>query len=602
MKNSFQFLMFLAIPFLFVISGFAQQPCLQPGSFEKVLKQIETGKSPAIDKRLKQELLSMRDAYISAEIFGTDDIKKVDEDSLIPQAIYLWLSNGYKVKNEELINAFLSISVDSISGGRVPKGPGQILAKLKEQNAARLCEIVNSTGWPTVSMAGIDGSNAMLYLMRTNMAPALQEKLFKIVTAGVERGEIAKSIETAAFFDRVLVNKNLNQLFGTQGYIAGQMVHMYPTENLKFVAKNREAYGLRLLSEHVKRLEGYYQMPSVLDKQGYRFISNAGWPAELKTPPRSPDLSGKEDEDVVKVNSELVNLDLRIFDPAEKFRDELQAKDFAVFEEGVRQEISFFSSTDAPFDLLLLVDVSSSTNEKAELLVQTTKQFIDRKRKTDRVAIIEFARNVKLISLWTDDAKTLRQRAETIQSHRPGTNLWIALKAALSIFEKKETGRRKAMVVLTDGADIELNFSPTPNPGTPFAEVMESIRNAGVPVFPVYLDTEKDFDDDLSYLPGALKWYQLTRLSVPTIYGYARNTLALMAEESGGHYYKAEKLKDLESVYGQVLDDLGKVYTIGYAPARDAPDGSWRSVKVEVNGHPELIVFTKPGYYSKPPP
>jgi Ca-activated chloride channel family protein len=58
-------------------------------------------------------------------------------------------------------------------------------------------------------------------------------------------------------------------------------------------------------------------------------------------------------------------------------------------------------------------------------------------------------------------------------------------------------------------------------------------------------------------------------------------------------------VEDLSKIYRKVLGDLGKVYTIGYTPLNDARDGAWREVRVEVVGHPELRVFTRPGYYAK---
>ena len=82
------------------------------------------------------------------------------------------------------------------------------------------------------------------------------------------------------------------------------------------------------------------------------------------------------------------------------------------------------------------------------------------------------------------------------------------------------------------------------------------------------------------------------------MYENARKTLALLADESGGLYYKAKKIKDLEGVYEQVINDLGKVYSLGYKPSNEKHDGSWRVVKVELAGHPELSPRTRPGYYA----
>ena len=79
----------------------------------------------------------------------------------------------------------------------------------------------------------------------------------------------------------------------------------------------------------------------------------------------------------------------------------------------------------------------------------------------------------------------------------------------------------------------------------------------------------------------------------------ARKTLALLADESGGLFYKARKIGDLDGVYGQVIADLGQVYSLGYRPTNDKRDGSWRTVKIQVANRPELVTHAKPGYYAR---
>ena len=74
--------------------------------------------------------------------------------------------------------------------------------------------------------------------------------------------------------------------------------------------------------------------------------------------------------------------------------------------------------------------------------------------------------------------------------------------------------------------------------------------------------------------------------------------MSLMADESGGLYYQARKIEDLEGVYEQVINDLGKVYSLGYKPSNENHDGEWRSLKVQLVGHPELVPRTRPGYYA----
>ena len=72
----------------------------------------------------------------------------------------------------------------------------------------------------------------------------------------------------------------------------------------------------------------------------------------------------------------------------------------------------------------------------------------------------------------------------------------------------------------------------------------------------------------------------------------------MLAEESGGLYYKAKRIDDLHGVYEQVINDLGKVYSLGYKPSLEKHDGEWRSVKIQLVGHPDLVPRARPGYYA----
>jgi Ca-activated chloride channel family protein len=111
--------------------------------------------------------------------------------------------------------------------------------------------------------------------------------------------------------------------------------------------------------------------------------------------------------------------------------------------------------------------------------------------------------------------------------------------------------------------------------------VLEEVRNSSVAIFPIFLDTQG---------PGSDSSRQ---------YEDARKTLRLLADESGGNYYTADELSDLNEVYGKVLNDMGRVYSLGYEPKDARRDGTWRSIRVDVPGRPEIKVKARPGYYAK---
>jgi VWFA-related protein len=111
--------------------------------------------------------------------------------------------------------------------------------------------------------------------------------------------------------------------------------------------------------------------------------------------------------------------------------------------------------------------------------------------------------------------------------------------------------------------------------------LLETVRRSETSIIPIYLDTEGN--DPTS----------------KRIYSDARKTLSLLAETSGGLFYRARKIEDLNGVYEQVLNDLSRVYSLGYIPGKAERDGTWREIKVQIPGRPELKVHTKSGYYAK---
>jgi hypothetical protein len=132
---------------------------------------------------------------------------------------------------------------------------------------------------------------------------------------------------------------------------------------------------------------------------------------------------------------------------------------------------------------------------------------------------------------------------------------------------------------MSDGADNALQFVGGGS-STSFADLVETVRRSDTIIIPIYLDTE-----------GGDPWSK-------QIYTSARATLELLAKESGGLYYKARKIEDLNGVYEQVINDLGKVYSLGYRPSNEKDEG-WRSVKIQIPNHPDLITHARPGYYPK---
>ncbi len=293
-----------------------------------------------------------------------------------------------------------------------------------------------------------------------------------------------------------------------------------------------------------------------------------------------------EPADTIRIDSDLVNLQVSVLshDPL-KPATSLQQRDFRVFDEGTPQEITFFGAADAPFDLVLLLDLSGSTANKLKMIRKSSKRFVEACRPMDRIAIVTFAENLELVSPLTSDHKVLERDIDDIERLSDGTNFWDALRYVFeAVVRSGHSSRRTAVVVMTDGVDNALPDVRGEGSRTTFEELANTAEHSEAIVFPVFLDTEKE---------------ELKRHSTPaSAYVLARAQLSQLAEISGTMVHRADKVSDLESVYQQIIRDLGTVYSIGYRPANNTRDGKWHKVNVGLVDRPELAARTRSGYYA----
>lgn len=296
-----------------------------------------------------------------------------------------------------------------------------------------------------------------------------------------------------------------------------------------------------------------------------------------------------EPADKITIDSDLVNLNVSVFNRnLGQSNPTLHQNDFIIYENGVRQDISFFAPAEAPFDLVLLLDLSGSTADKLGLVKKSAKRFVEAARSNDRIAVVTFTADVAVVSSLTSDHETLNGSIDAIKKTGGGTNFWDALRFVLEhlLGQTRAERRRGAVIVMTDGVDNALPGVFGDGSSTSFEELIGIVRRADTIILPIYLDTEKDSNSH----------------NMPhSAYVMAQEQLAMLAAESGNQVYQARKLKDLDGVYVQVIRDLSTIYSIGYRPRNLDRDGSWRNVSVQLIGHSDLAVRTRQGYYASRP-
>ena len=197
--------------------------------------------------------------------------------------------------------------------------------------------------------------------------------------------------------------------------------------------------------------------------------------------------------EIIRIDSDLVDLKVSVLGFAANMPPPLlEQKDFLVLEDGEPQEISFFAAADAPFDLVLLLDLSGSNSKNLKMIRNSAKRFVDAARDVDRIALVTFTTQPALYSSFSLDRRKLKKTIDDMDDAIGGTNFWDSMDYVLRDLIPQGGLRRSAIVVMTDGIDNALPDVPGPGSRLPFEGLLERIRNSETIVFPIYLDTEEE--------------------------------------------------------------------------------------------------------------
>ena len=313
-------------------------------------------------------------------------------------------------------------------------------------------------------------------------------------------------------------------------------------------------------------------------------------------------LAARAQDDVVRTDISLVQLNVGVVDRAGRSVTHLSQNDFAVYEDGVKQSILHFEPTAAPFSLVLMLDTSGSTVNFRQQLKQAAWRFLDALSPEDRVEVIQFNAKVKALAGFSSDRKKTAYAIE-VADGAGETHFYDALKYALRELEKVGQGR-KAIVVLTDGLDTQMRNADRASASK--AQTNEAAVAAINPAASAALNSVLNTADrqGVTIYPIALPSGDPTRLPLPdpvitAIYTAARNRLQTLADRTGGRLNEIHRLEEMARLYAEVAADLRSLYTVAYQARGDRPrDGKWHEIRVEVT-RPELIARTRPGYYAR---
>ena len=273
-----------------------------------------------------------------------------------------------------------------------------------------------------------------------------------------------------------------------------------------------------------------------------------------------------------RVGVDIVSLNVTVVDGQNRYITDLDQQDFAVFEDGVKQDLSFFNRRQQPIALSLLLDSSASMEDKLDTLQTAAVNFVRRLKPSDVAQVIDFDSRVEVRQGFTSSHGDLESAIFKTASGG-STSLHNAIYIALKELRKVKAGseedvRRQAIIVFSDGEDTSSLVS--------FDEVLDLAKRSETSIYTIALrgaDTQTRGFREAEFI------------------------LRQLAQETGGRAFFPAKVEDLNGVYAQIADELASQYTIGYTSRNARRDGAWRRIIVQVL-KPNLTPRTKRGYYA----
>jgi Ca-activated chloride channel family protein len=280
----------------------------------------------------------------------------------------------------------------------------------------------------------------------------------------------------------------------------------------------------------------------------------------------APQLKGAEDKPIA-IKTDLVSLRVSVTDKEGRFVPGLGRGDFAVYEDGVRQEVSFFSDQDAPAAVGVVLDVSASmTGAKIERARVALRRFIQTSHEEDEYFLIGFNQYPQLLLDGVGGSEAMAARISGTEP-QGATALYDAVAFGLGQVKRSRLQKR-ALIVISDGEDNRSRLS--------FGDVRRMLRESDGAVYTVLI--------------GPL----LPRSNGGMI-------MDELASASGGKSYSPGDAERMSEAFEQIALELRRQYSIGYTPSNSMTDGKWRRIEVRVTpppGFPRLVARSRKGYYA----
>lgn len=298
--------------------------------------------------------------------------------------------------------------------------------------------------------------------------------------------------------------------------------------------------------------------------------------------PTPPKIKEPEDE-IIKVETELVNLNVRVIDRNNRPINGIPQGEFKIYEDNVPQVIEFFSFSEVPTNYGLVIDNSGSLRQQLEKVIEAGKILVAANKPADETIVIRFVSRDKITieQSFTSNKTDLNDSLDNLYIEGGQTAIIDAVYLAaekVGEHEKdrgKDDRKRRALIIVSDGEDRDSFYSE--------AQLFEMLRETDVQIFAV------GFVNELSKEGGFIS---------KSPQGKAKAFLQRMATETGGKAYFPNTAAELAGIAKDIGAELRMQYSIGYIPSNKSKDGTFRNIKVLVDDGPakqKRIAITKAG-------
>jgi len=298
-----------------------------------------------------------------------------------------------------------------------------------------------------------------------------------------------------------------------------------------------------------------------------------GAPATIVPRPKAPDKEQILPKADIRVDSTLVLIPVTVTDPMNRFVTGLEKENFKLFEDRKEQDITQFSSEDAPLSAGVIFDCSGSMGHKLEKSRLAVSQFFKTANPDDEFFLIQFSDTASLVQPFTQNLEEIQNRL-TFTFSKGRTALLDAVYLGLHTM-KKAKNPRKALLIISDGGDNNSRYTE--------GEIKNLVKEADVQIYAIGI-----------YEEGPARSRTPEEAAGPAL-------LTTIAEQTGGRQYEVDNLNDLPDVAAKIGVELRNQYVLGYSPQNRDRDGKYRHVVVKVippRGLPLLRPFWRLGYYA----